>query len=168
MRFLFRRKVGVSAYALEEHVPAGWIITNISDEGVFDAAAGVVRWGLFLDGNARTLRYSLSAPAGITTIADLRGEVSFDGDAEVIAGAARVVAAEPSATLGLARCERDADGKIQLTLVGPASQICALEVSTDLQNWTMLEEVFLPDGELSFAGDSTAGAQQRFYRLRVR
>jgi hypothetical protein len=163
-----RPQPGISAYAIEEHAPAGWTATNISDEGVFDAAAGVVRWGLFLDGNARTLHYTLNAPAGLTSIADLRGAASFDGETELISGAARVVAAEGSATLAMAKCEQRADGKIELKLVGPRNQVCALEVSIDLQNWSQIEEIFLPDGELNFVGDSTAGTPQRFYRLRVR
>ena len=158
---------GSSAYAIEERVTAGWIASNISDEGTFDAAAGVIRWGVFLDGNARTLRYKLTPPAGITSTAQFHGDVSFDGGQELITGSDRVLAADASVAFGLTHCERQPDGAVQLRLDGASGQLCVLEVSTDLQTWTVVSEVFLPDGELTFVDDGAAGPR-RFYRLRVR
>jgi len=35
----------VNAYAVEETVPAGWEVTDTSDQGVYHAASGIVRWG---------------------------------------------------------------------------------------------------------------------------
>jgi hypothetical protein len=158
---------GVGGYAVEERIPAGWTATNISDDGTFGAASGVIRWGIFLDGQSRTVSYRLSAPGGICSIGDLEGQVSFDGENETVGGATRLIAADTSAALSVAQCERRADGTVALNLAGPAGQVCILEASADLQSWDVVDEVFLPDGELSFV-DNTAAGQRRFYRLRVR
>lgn len=159
---------GSSASAVEERVPAGWIPANISHEGTFDAEGSVIRWGVFLDGTARTLRYSLTPPAGVTSAAQFHGDVSFDGGQERIAGSERVFAADASVAFGLTHCERRGDGSIQLKLSGASGQLCVLEVSADLQAWTVISEIFLPDGELTFVEDEAGGGSRRFYRLRVR
>src|SRR5438876_816022 len=46
-------KTGVEAYAVEEHLPAGWTASDVSDAGQYDAAAETIRWGIFLDDQSR-------------------------------------------------------------------------------------------------------------------
>lgn len=157
-----------SAFALEETVPQGWIVTDVSDDGTHEPGSGAIRWGLFMDGAARELRYTLAAPEGVTSVAELQGNVSFDGDEEPVGGASRLIAVEGSALLRLPHCERRADGAIQLKLTGAAGQVCLLESSSDLNAWTLVDEVFLPDGELDLVDDGAVGSPVRFYRLRVR
>jgi hypothetical protein len=158
----------VSSYAVEERIPAGWIVSNISNEGVFDPTTSVIRWGLFLDNTSRTLQYTITPPANVASIGHLGGSVSFDGVATEISGSARMVATDGTTTVHLDRCDRDANGDVTLQLSGAAGQIGTLESSTDLVNWTELKTVFLPDGVMTFSDDSNEGLPNRYYRLKVR
>jgi len=161
-------KAGISAYAVEEKIPAGWAVSGISHGGVFDAAARCIRWGVFFDAESRGLHYELSAPGDVTAVASLRGQGSFDGENAATIGAARVIAAEGSDLLHMPRCEKRADGKVQLKLRGARGQVCVLEVSTDLAHWTDAGEVFLPEGELDYVDENPSAGKKRYYRLRVR
>ena len=156
---------GTSGYALEENVPHGWNATNISDDGIFNPGTATLRWGVFLDSNPRTFRYTLTPPPGIASTAELRGTASFDGSVQPVTGSDRIIAVENSTLLTMPRCERLANGSVHLLLMGAPGQVCVLEASTDLQTWTVINELFLPDGQLEVI-DTPAG-QNHFYRLRV-
>lgn len=78
---------GASSYALEEHLPSGWQIgTNIGNGGVYNAADNTVRFGPFLDAQARTLTYQALPPAGLTSTGVFAGSFSMDGDLSTVAG----------------------------------------------------------------------------------
>ena len=66
----------VKCYALSEVIPAGLTPDQISGSGVFSAGTRTIRWGPFLDAQARTVSYQLSGPDGTYT---LSGAGSFDG-----------------------------------------------------------------------------------------
>src|SRR5205823_1941439 len=38
-----------AVYAVEDQPPAGWVVSNISDGGLYDAKRGKVKWGPFFD-----------------------------------------------------------------------------------------------------------------------
>lgn len=59
---------------LEESVPAGWMVSNISDGGTFDANANRIRW-FFLPPSDKIVTYSIQ-PVG-TTIGSFNGTVSW-------------------------------------------------------------------------------------------
>jgi hypothetical protein len=69
----------VQAWALEERVPEGWRVSQISADGFWNEKAGVVRWGPFFDEAPQTLRYTLTPAAGAAGPQELRGIASFDG-----------------------------------------------------------------------------------------
>ncbi|MBP7937827.1 MAG: VCBS repeat-containing protein [Phycisphaerae bacterium] len=73
------RQADAAAYALEERPPAGWIASQISHAGTSDPAAGVIRWGPFIDGQARVLSYTLALPAGQAAGGSFVGVYSADG-----------------------------------------------------------------------------------------
>ena len=52
------------AYAVEEHVPIGWQVTDLNNNGVFFGSAGVIKWGVFFDGISRVFSYRITPPAG--------------------------------------------------------------------------------------------------------
>lgn len=52
----------VSTYAVEDQPPTGWPVTDISHDGVFDAATGRVKFGPFYDHEPRTLTYHVLNP----------------------------------------------------------------------------------------------------------
>lgn len=62
-------------YAVEDAVPAGWVVSAISGGGAFDAANRRVKWGPYFDSTAtvRVLTYQATPPANAF------GNVSFDG-----------------------------------------------------------------------------------------
>jgi hypothetical protein len=78
--------VGISAYAVEDTLPAGWSVTNISDGGVFDSNSGVVLWGPFSDGISRALSYTTVPPSNANVVVTLEGEGDFDGTSASITG----------------------------------------------------------------------------------
>jgi len=69
----------VQTWALEETVPAGWLVSAVSADGYWDEKAGMVRWGPFFDETPQTLHYTLTPPAGAAGSQALRGTASFDG-----------------------------------------------------------------------------------------
>ncbi|HUS37097.1 MAG TPA: Ig-like domain-containing protein, partial [Verrucomicrobiae bacterium] len=103
---------GTAAYAVEEKVPAGWSVGNVSNEGTFDSASGVIRWGMFLDGTARTLSYTLTPPPVVSAIAKLDGRVSFDGAVQEVYGSSGVTSSGDTSLPTLTKCEADASGKV--------------------------------------------------------
>ena len=157
---------GIGAFAVEEVVPAGWLVANVSDDGTFDAATRTIRWGLFLDGLGRSLRYTLVPPIGVTSIAELTGTASFDGELQPVTGSSQITAVEESSQLWMPSCIRRGDGAVLLKLAGAPRQVCVLEGSSDLNTWTEVSVVFLPDGELDFLDLSAASTARWFYRLR--
>ncbi len=65
--------LGTEAYAVLESPPTGWRATNINNFGSVSADGRTVRWGPFLDADARTLTYELVPPA------TARSNVVFSG-----------------------------------------------------------------------------------------
>jgi hypothetical protein len=81
---------GTTAAALEVQVPAGWVVTTISNDGAWDAAHRKIKWGPFFDDLSRTVMFQVR-PAiesgggktrtlrGGVRLTGLSGTVSFDG-----------------------------------------------------------------------------------------
>jgi VWFA-related protein len=74
------------AYAVEETPPEGWMVTDISDEGTFDAQSSQIRWGLFLDDAMRELTYRVTPAMGATGARDFIGQAAFDSEVVPIGG----------------------------------------------------------------------------------
>jgi hypothetical protein len=71
---------GVQVYAVEEIVPAGWIVLGASDDGVYDVASGKLRWGPFFDGANRRLTFAVAPSAQSSRMPVVfTGLASFDG-----------------------------------------------------------------------------------------
>ncbi len=86
---------GVRAFAVEDHPPTGWIVSAISDGGMFDPATGKVKFGPFFDGIWRTLSYEVSPVPGATNAQCFTGSGSADGVDSPIMGALCMVEARP-------------------------------------------------------------------------
>ena len=65
-------------YALEETPPTNWVVSAISHGGAFDAAAGKVKWGPFVDALPRALSYQLAPAAGAAGTNSFSGRAIFD------------------------------------------------------------------------------------------
>jgi len=74
---------GVSAYAVEESIPAGLTPSEITDGGAWDVVNRKVKWGPFFDTTPKTLTYVLTGVAGDYS---LSGTGGFDGSSVVTMG----------------------------------------------------------------------------------
>jgi len=75
-----------STYAVEEHIPAGWAVTSISENGRFDAATGTIRWGVFFDAKPRMLSYVITLVKATSRVLALSGTASVDGRNIAVSG----------------------------------------------------------------------------------
>lgn len=71
----------ISCYAVVETVPFELTPADISGDGVWDALAGAILWGPYLDNQPRQFTFGLSGPSGTFSLA---GQISFDGYSEAI------------------------------------------------------------------------------------
>jgi hypothetical protein len=69
----------ISVYAVEDTVPDGWAVTNVSAGGRFDSANHKVKWGPFFDRTMPSLSYTITPPGESRGPAAFSGEGSFDG-----------------------------------------------------------------------------------------
>jgi hypothetical protein len=76
----------VTVYAVEDHPPRGWRIGAISHEGTFDEATGKVKFGPFLDHQARSLSYQATPPVGTAGPREFSGVASANGNDSRITG----------------------------------------------------------------------------------
>ena len=92
---------GISVYFVEERIPTGLglNVSNISNNGTYVASRGLIRWS-FLDGEARTLTYTLEAPSGYSGTVNVDGDVTFDEDTLTTSGDKKAVfGSTPTPTL---------------------------------------------------------------------
>ncbi len=88
-------ETGVEVQAVEEVVPEGWTVVSVSATGNTNNP-GTVRWGPFLDAAARSLSYTLRAPAAAGT-AVFSGHGAFDATTSTTTGGTNIrVLAAPS------------------------------------------------------------------------
>ena len=76
----------VSAYAVEDAIPDGWEISNVSDAGSFDAIDNKVKFGPFMDQSERSLTYDVTPPTTAAGSQHFTGMASFDGSMMEITG----------------------------------------------------------------------------------
>lgn len=165
---------GVQNYAVEERFPAGVKIVDISDDGTYDAAGGVIRWGPFFDATPRKFSFAFVGARPET----LEGIVSFDGhDARIVHVLLPPVLVQDAATAGgkehsnglrIAHLARLGSGAIQLTVVddSPGSGAgCDIEISDDFVHWQKVGHL----GAGSVCGthlDNDANeSDKRYYRV---
>jgi hypothetical protein len=72
-----------AAWGLDESVPFGVEVYDISHDGVWDPVNRIIKWAFF-DATSRTVSYAFSGDAGAAVY--VVGHVSFDGSEEAITG----------------------------------------------------------------------------------
>lgn len=153
-----------SVYVVEEVLPEGWAPSQISDEGVFDPASRRIRWGMFFDGDRRSLSYQV-VPGVPSAAESIVGLASFDGRNLGIAGPDRwsigPTLAQPSSPVSIH------NGGLSVKLLGESGKSYEVQVSTNLLEWTRLGVVTAgQDGQLEFSESAQLPMGQRFYRAR--
>jgi hypothetical protein len=93
----------VTVYGVEDQAPPGWRVSGISHGGLFDPANRKVKWGPFLDGEARAVSYTVTPPPQEKGPVSFQGTGSFNGVGVSIAGRRETRAAAAS---NLYRVER--------------------------------------------------------------
>ena len=155
---------GVSAYAVEERVPYGWVVTNVSSDGVFCPATMKVRWGAFLDNTARTLSYTITpAATNAPSVVEFAGVASFDGINGPITGQRRTTRTTTLQPAQLQSVKTLDDGNRLLTFIGQAGIAYTLEASSNFGDWQPIEELLNNDGVLQYI-DLATNNVIRFYR----
>lgn len=75
-----------AAWAVAERPPRGWSVSELSDEGAWDAVQGLVKFGPYTDLTARTLTYRVTAPPEARGPQGFSGEAALDGQVTPIRG----------------------------------------------------------------------------------
>jgi len=76
-----------TAGAVEDVVPAGWLVSNISDEGAYDPISRKIRWELPQGNSPISLSYTLEADQAAALPVVFIGTLSIDGFDSAIGGA---------------------------------------------------------------------------------
>ena len=163
----------VIVYAVEDAVPSGWGVTNINDNGTFDAAQGTVQWGPFFDNQARALTYIALPPVLAAGVAVFTGTANFDSSTVAITGQRQTVpgAGAQSAPAVLLVHTMFANGQFQFDFTNiaglPATLYATTNLSLPLSQWqTLGAPQSLGDGMYRFTDTGITNHIQRFYRLR--
>jgi hypothetical protein len=124
----------VNCYAVVEPIPTGLMPSGLSGDGIWDPVAGVIRWGPYLDNQARVFSFNVGGPSGTYP---LTGQVSFNGYSAGTTGASLVqinanyIGALPATNL--AACATD-----YLTYnvnINPAPGVIIVTNATGTVNW---------------------------------
>ncbi|MCI0536032.1 MAG: putative Ig domain-containing protein [Verrucomicrobiales bacterium] len=86
VRYEIELAVNIKAWAVEEEIPVGWMIDQISNGGTFDTVRGRVKWGPFFSTDRTELSYRTQVPAGVVGVARFTGLASLDGLALAVGG----------------------------------------------------------------------------------
>jgi hypothetical protein len=89
---VIRPGLSTRIFAVEDGPPSGWVITSVGDGGQLDVTSGRVKWGPFLDGYARTLRYAVTPREEGSGAETFSGVVSCDGESQPIGGVRHIPA----------------------------------------------------------------------------
>ncbi|MHC1765482.1 MAG: hypothetical protein AB9869_14470 [Verrucomicrobiia bacterium] len=157
MTVLAKPGPGVFSYAVEEQVPPGVQVTNVTEGGEYDLQSRLVRWGPFFDAEPRTLSYSVVCSEPSMTVA---GRISMDG--------ASVATEGPDVTragVRLLSVKALPAGKLELDLGMADGRSYAIQTSTNLLDWTTLSTLTNDSGVLRFGDADGFKLPQKFYRL---
>lgn len=150
--------------AIEIHLGPGASVSSASDEAQWDAKAGILRWGPFLDDTIRRLQAVVNVPDR----ASIAGVGSFDGrDRRAVSMASKATASGASTTSPkLAALEATPHGDAKLVLIGgEAGAVMDLEVSEDMTSWRRIGRVEMTGNSLLQLDTDAAASTRRFYRV---
>ena len=152
----------VAVYAIEEQPPADWAIANISHFGHINPLNGKVQWGPFFDNSPRTLTYEAAPPANATGHATFIGTASFDGINVPLTGAR--LATDVLLPLRFLGVQRLTNGLVQLTVSVDPGFLYQLELSTNLETWSLLGQLPATNATVQFLDVTATNSSRRFYR----
>ncbi|MFM8360102.1 MAG: Ig-like domain-containing protein, partial [Verrucomicrobiota bacterium] len=156
---------GTRSQAVELYLFGDVEFSAASDDGVFDAANRVVRWGPFHDDDVRRMTVTLKAAGEFK----MKAAGSFDGRDGMSATIpqAPVVPGSEAPPPRIATLESMDNGGVQLVVLGGAAgSEMDVEVSTDLVRWVRIARgAVAAEAEAMVTVDGDAGdVPVRFYR----
>lgn len=77
---------GTEVYAVQEDVPSGWEVMEVSPGGIVDTRTSRVKWGLYFDNRLRSVYYVLSPSVALPPEVVASGTTSIDGRAVTASG----------------------------------------------------------------------------------
>lgn len=160
----------MSAYAVEETLPAGLAPYDISEGGSWDVVNRKIKWGPYFDNTARTLSYKLGGIAGVYT---LSGVGSYDGQSVLTTGSVTI---DLESSLRVAPSNLASPGQgFTLSFPTQAGRQYYIEFSDNLTGcpWQVADGPLSGTGQsIHWTDDGTktggwpAGSGARFYRVR--
>lgn len=158
VRVLVEPAGGVTAYAVEDHIPPGVAVGAVSDNGQFSEVNRVVRWGPFFDDARRELTVQVSAEPERQSVGRFHGVASFDGMSAPIGGSEIVQAAIRLSF------RRFSEGEFTLQVEGATGAACLIQTSPDLRTWSDLVLATNEGGLLQLVDLESLRVPVRFYR----
>jgi hypothetical protein len=159
---------GTPGYLVEEILPAGFSPLDIGTSGIWTATNQSITWGPFLDGQSRTLTYTLVPPNGFTGTANLVGDALLFGATATTGGDTTVVIGPPPLrpTLGMVQV---APGLLGVSVAGAVGQLYRIDATEDLGagTWTPLVTISLTQSPFTFVDLGSTTNSMRFYRITV-
>ena len=155
----------IGAFAIEEHVPAGWTFVDADPDATYNPADRQIRWGPLYTGDPILLTYRIGSPVFAASFATFLGRASFDGHDQPVGGA-RVMLVEDASTCVRFQAISQGAGTVRFVLGGPPGQVCQIESSTDLIGWTPHHTVFVLDDGTVEVQDDAPPIRARFFRVR--
>ena len=152
----------VSAYAVEETIPPGWTVINITESGTLDPVNNQVKWGPYFDNSARELSYDVTPSVDTPESVEFVGTASFDGGSVPIAGQR-----QSRLTSRLKALVISPGGGFELDVQGRTGKQLVVEASSNLIDWVAVGTVVNSTGKIKFT-DPAAGRELRFFRVVVR
>jgi len=158
-------KPGVDAYTAEEHPPAGWTVSQVSENGNFDVASGIIRWGIFLDDGVRKLSYQVAPPderQGKYPV--FEGAASFDGIDVPIHSDKEPPHGRGNSFGRIEGLRRHATGECEVSFSAKTGHRYKIQVSVDLVKWIDLSSVLSESGQIQLLDTEAATSDSRYYR----
>jgi hypothetical protein len=149
------------SYAFEERVPEGWTISSISAQGQWIPETNSIRWGPFLDHQARVLSYEIQSSTVEPELKQLIGRFSADGVDHIIhaAGMRRSVETLPSLSF---------DSRTHaLRISGTSGETYVLQATETLGSgsWENVTKVDMEGEQMIWKDPNGTEHTRRFYRL---
>jgi hypothetical protein len=158
--------ISVTAWAVEQPVPEGIVVTGVSDGGQFDSQNRLIKWGPFFDSDSRLLDATLSVEKPPGTFVGINGGVySSDGKDDVVEGSGRIEIIGTVTKPVMSKPRKiNSSGEFVLSVTLKPNSTYAVQVSDNMKTWVEIHRVSTVSGAISLIDREAKGKVSRFYR----
>ncbi len=156
---------GIEAYTIEEHAPAGWVVSDITGDGSVDGTGSTIRWGVFFGDEPQTLTYRVeSAAHGKGNSLTFTGVASFDGADEPIGNGNFSQWGRMDDRGKIKGVHRHEDGECEVSLTAEPGRRYRIQTSEDLVHWDDFGTITAEAEAVQVIDPSAKGLTSRYYR----